>query len=161
MMKLKRTLCIILTLITSILALSGCKDGSITYQNQFLNIFGIDFVSTKYQKVETDELKDYIYIELNEFEKAKMEERVSSSNLFYDISEKNSDYVSLKEILENRFSQNIKNIEDGYFSIYNKSSQQIINLSAVNFQKINMDFFTALIYDSKTGIIYLFNYNLS
>ena len=81
--------------------------------------------------------------------------------MFYDISEENSDYVILKEILENRFSQNIKNIENGYFSIYNKSSQQTINLSAVNFQNINMDFFTALIYDSKTGIIYLFNYNLS
>ena len=83
---------------------SGCKDDSISYQNQFLNRFGIDFISTKYQKVEVDKLKDYIYIELNKFEKSKMEEKLSSSDLFYSISEKSSDYILLNEILENNFS---------------------------------------------------------
>ena len=161
MMNKKSVLCIILASLISIFLFSGCKDDAISYQNQFLNIFGIDFMSTKYQKVEVDKLKDYIYIELNESEKSKMEENLLSSNLFYSISEKNSDYIILNKILEKRFSENIKNVENGYFSIYNKISQQIIDLSSVEFQNIDMDFFTALIYDSENGIIYLFNYNLS
>lgn len=161
MMNKKSVLCIILASLISIFLFSGCKDDAISYQNQFLNIFGIDFISTKYQKVEVDKLKDYIYIELNESEKSKMEENLLSSNLFYSISEKNSDYIILNEILEKRFSENIKNVENGYFSIYNKIPQQIIDLSSVEFQNIDMDFFTALIYDSGNGIIYLFNYNLS
>lgn len=161
MMNKKSVLCIILASLISIFLFSGCKDDAISYQNQFLNIFGIDFISTKYQKVEVDKLKDYIYIELNESEKSKMEENLLSSNLFYSISEKNSDYIILNKILEKRFSENIKNVENGYFSIYNKISQQIIDLSSVEFQNIDMDFFTALIYDSENGIIYLFNYNLS
>lgn len=160
-MNKKSVLCIILASLISIFLFSGCKDDAISYQNQFLNIFGIDFISTKYQKVEVDKLKDYIYIELNESEKSKMEENLLSSNLFYSISEKNSDYIILNEILEKRFSENIKNVENGYFSIYNKIPQQIIDLSSVEFQNIDMDFFTALIYDSGNGIIYLFNYNLS
>ena len=161
MMNKKSVLCIILASLISIFLFSGCKDDAISYQNQFLNIFGIDFISTKYQKVEVDKLKDYIYIELNESEKSKMEENLLSSNLFYSISEKNSDYIILNKILEKRFSENIKNVENGYFSIYNKIPQQIIDLSSVEFQNIDMDFFTALIYDSENGIIYLFNYNLS
>ena len=161
MMNKKSVLCIILASLISIFLFSGCKDDAISYQNQFLNIFGIDFISTKYQKVEVDKLKDYIYIELNESEKSKMEENLLSSNLFYSISEKNSDYIILNKILEKRFSENIKNVENGYFSIYNKISQQIIDLSSVEFQNIDMDFFTALISDSENGIIYLFNYNLS
>lgn len=92
-MKAKGILCVIFALIISILIFTGCKDDSIAYQNQFLNIFGIDFISTKYQKVEVDELKDYIYIELNQYEKTKMEAYLQSSDLFYSISEKSSDYI--------------------------------------------------------------------
>lgn len=161
MIKIKKILCIIFASVIPILAFSGCKDDSITYQNQFLNIFGIDFISTKYKKVEVDKLKDYIYIELSEFEKSKMEENLLLSNFFYSISEKSSDYIFLNEILENDFSKEIKNVENGYFSIYNKISQKIIDLSSDDFQNIDMNFFTALIYDSENGIIYLFNYNIS
>lgn len=161
MINIKKILFIIFASIIPILVFSGCKDDSITYQNQFLNIFGIDFISTKYQKVEVDKLKDYIYIELNESEKSKMEENLLSSNLFYSISEKTSDYILLNKILENDFSEDIINVENGYFSVYNKIPQQIIDLSSDDFQNINMDFFTAIIYDSENGIIYLFNYNIS
>ena len=161
MINIKKLLFIIFASVIPILVFSGCKDDSITYQNQFLNIFGIDFISTKYQKVEVDKLKDYIYIELNESEKSKMEENLLSSNLFYSISEKTSDYILLNKILENDFSEDIKNVENGYFSVYNKIPQQIIDLSSDDFQNINMDFFTAIIYDSENGIIYLFNYNIS
>lgn len=161
MINMKKLLCIIFASVIPILVFSGCKDDSISYQNQFLNIFGIEFISTKHQKVEVDKLKDYIYIELNDLEKSKMEENLSSSNLFYSISEKNRDYILLNEILESNFSEDIKNVENGYFSIYNKIPQQIINLSSDDFQNIDMDFFTAIIYDSENSIIYLFNYNIS
>lgn len=158
---MKRVLCIILAVIIPIFMFIGCKDDSVTYQNQFLNIFGIDFISTKHQKVAVDELKDYIYIELNETEKSKMKEYLSSTDLFYSVLEKNSDYNRLIEILDNDFSKDIKKVESGYFSVYNKTSQQIIDLSTVDFQKIDMDFFTAIIYDAENGIIYLFNFSIS
>lgn len=161
MINIKKLLCIIFASVIPILVFSGCKDDSISYQNQFLNIFGIDFISSKYQKVEVDKLKDYIYIELNESEKSKMDDYMSSSDLFYGISEKNSDYIILKQILENNFSEEIKNFENGYFSVYNKIPQKIIDFSSDDFQNIDMDFFTAIIYDSENGIIYLFNYNIS
>lgn len=161
MINRKSVLCIAFIAIISVFVFSGCKDDSISYQNQFLNIFGIDFISTKYQKTEADKLKDYIYIELSESEKLKMDDYMSSSDLFYGISEKNSDYIILKQILENNFSEEIKNVENGYFSVYNKISQQIIDLSSDDFQNIDMDFFTAIVYDSENGIIYLFNYSVS
>ena len=161
MINRKSVLCIAFIAIISVFVFSGCKDDSISYQNQFLNIFGIDFISTKYQKTEADKLKDYVYIELSESEKLKMDDYMSSSDLFYGISEKNSDYIILKQILENNFSEEIKNVENGYFSVYNKISQQIIDLSSDDFQNIDMDFFTAIVYDSENGIIYLFNYSVS
>lgn len=161
MINRKSVLCIAFIAIISVFVFSGCKDDSISYQNQFLNIFGIDFISTKYQKTEADKLKDYIYIELSESEKLKMDDYMSSSDLFYGISEKNSDYIILKQILENNFSEEIKNVKNGYFSVYNKISQQIIDLSSDDFQNIDMDFFTAIVYDSENGIIYLFNYSVS
>ena len=161
MISKKSILCIVFICILSVLTLTACKDDHLEYQSQFLNHFGIEFISTKHQKAEADELKDYIYIELNESEKSKTEEYISSSDLFYSISEKNSDYILLNEILENDFSEDIKNVENGYFSIYNKISQQIIDLSSDDFQNIDMDFFTAFIYDSENNIIYLFDYNIS
>lgn len=161
MIKIKKLLCIILASVIPVLLFSGCKDDSVSYQNQYLNIFGIDFISTKYQKAESDKLKDYIFIELNETEKSKMEEYLTSSDLFFSISEKSSDYILLNEILENNFSEDIKNVENGYFSIYNKTPQKIIDLSSDDFQNTDMDFFTAVIYDSENAIIYLFDYNIS
>lgn len=161
MINMKKVMCIIFAIIIPIFAFTGCKDDSVTYQNQFLNVFGIDFVSTKHQKVEADKLKDYIYIELNETEKSKMDEKAALSGLLYSIAENNGDYIFLNEILKNDFSQDIKNVENGYFSVYNKISEKIIDFSSDDFQNIDMDFFTALIYDSENGIIYLFNYNIS
>ncbi|MGN0523309.1 MAG: hypothetical protein ACI4IG_03445 [Eubacterium sp.] len=158
---MKKVMCIIFAIIIPIFAFTGCKDDSVTYQNQFLNVFGIDFVSTKHQKVEADKLKDYIYIELNETEKSKMDEKAASSGLLYSIAENNGDYIFLNEILKNDFSQDIKNVENGYFSVYNKISEKIIDFSSDDFQNIDMDFFTAIIYDSQNGIIYLFNYSRS
>lgn len=158
---MKRVLCIFIAVIIPIFMFTGCKDDSVTYQNQYLNIFGIDFISTKHQKVEADELKDYIYIELNQAEKSKTEEYLSSSDLFYSVLEKDSDYINLIEILDDDFSKDIKKVENGYFSVYNKTSQQIIDLSTVDIQKIDMDFYTSIVYDSENAIIYLFNYSIS
>lgn len=161
MIKIKKLLCIILASVVPALVFSGCQDDSVSYQNQFLNIFGIDFISTKYEKAEADKLKDYIYIELNKTEKSKMDEYITSSDLFFSISEKSSDYIFLNEIIENNFSEDIKKVENGYFSVYNKTPQKIIDLSYDDFQNTDMDFFTAIIYDSENGIIYLFDYNIS
>lgn len=161
MTRLKKFLCILFASILPLFAFSGCKDDAVTYQNQFLNTFGIDFVSTKYEKIEQDALKCYISIELNEAETSKMEAFLSSSNLFYRISEKNSDYGLLKEILENNYSEDIISVETGYFSVYNKTPQKIIDLSASDFKNIDMSFFTALIYDAEKHVIYLFDYNVS
>lgn len=156
----KHIISIICILIVSIFLFNACKDEALLYQNQYLNHFGIEFIKTKHQKVESNKLKDYIYIKLDETEKEEMKKYLVSSDAFYSISENHSDYVQLCKILKNDFSKDVKNVDNGYFSIYNKIAQQIID-SSIGFQNIDTDFFTAIIYDSDDGIVYLFDYNIS
>lgn len=160
-MNWKSIICIAFIFVFSTFAFVACKEDPLEYQNQFLNAFGIDFITTQSKPIETDKLKNYIYIELDESERSKMEEYILSSGLFYNISEDSKCYMFLNQTLENDFSGEIKNVKSGYFSIYSKISDQIIDVPYNDLKKIDMDYFIALIYDSENSIIYLFDYDVS
>ena len=62
---------------------------------------------------------------------------------------------------QNDFSQ-VDEVTQGYFAVYNAISQKPVeNLTEASIEKLDMDFYTALIYDTDKGILYIYNFSKS
>lgn len=131
----------------------------LTFQNQYLNNFGVDFISSKCKKVESDELKKYLTIKLNETENQKMNDY--ASKFFCGIANHQSAFDYLCETQKKNFSVESINIKNGYFSFYNKVSEKIVDVETTDFGIIDTDFYTLIIYDADNNEIHLYDFNLS
>lgn len=104
MLKSKKIILIFSFILVIVLVLSACKDDNITYQNQFLDPFGINFVTSQHQKIEIDDFRNYIKIEINETEESEIQ-KIIESKPFYDIVKWQSDYDITNEILNKNFTK--------------------------------------------------------
>lgn len=160
MLKSKKITLIFSFILVLVLVLSACKDDNITYQNQFLDPFGIDFVTSQHQKIEIDDFRNYIKIEINETEESEIQ-KIIESKPFYDIAKWQSDYDITNEILNKNFTQKTPQISDGVFSIYNQVTQKTIDLDKDDLSIIDMSYYTVLIFDIQNSVLYVFDYQTS
>lgn len=134
------------------------NNDELTFQNQYLNKFGVDFISSKCKVFENDELKKYLSIKLNKAEKQKMDEYASNS--LFSIADYQTKFDYLCSVQESNFSK-VTNFNNGYFSFYNKVNDKIIDIQSSDIKLIDMDFYTLIVYDTDNNEIHLFDYNRS
>lgn len=159
MMKKHRVIFLIILILLIIVKLVGYSNDR-EYQNQYLEPFGIDFISTEYKKGQIDDFRNYFTIELGEREKTEIK-NIIKNKPFYDVSIWNNDYNIVNETLSNHFTKTIPNVSKGYFSIYNKISYKMIDLDKDDLNVIDLSYYTILIFDEQTGILYVFDYEMS
>lgn len=130
------------------------------YQNQFLYLFDIDFISSKCKAIEKDDFRNFISINLNETEIKKIQEFIENDN-FYSISKRESDYIIVNKILNRDFTKDIPQISNGSFSIYNQTTQKMIDLDNDDISMMDFSYYTVLTYDTDNQILYAFDYEMS
>lgn len=140
----------------------GADEDSLEFQNQYLDYcFGIDFIKTAYTVSDTDAFKTRLEIPIsNEYEKGKLKSFIKENSDFCSIKA-NENYKYLSSVLKENFN-NVPDIKNGFFSIYNGIAFDTVKeLDTKSIKQLDMDYYTAFIYDTDSSTIYIYDYSVS
>ncbi len=115
------------------------------FQNQYLRLFGVDFIQSDFNDYLQNDYGTYIKIELNSNEQNKIEKQITSSKRVF-LSTDNEKYEDFFEYVNRYFT--LKKVLDvnGYFSFYNSYDKTFNSIENYPLEFVFVQYSDGIIY---------------